>query len=96
MKTVKKKKQINILKSLEKTDFFLIKIFGSPPPFFGTHKNLFIYLFFLGIKDILKNIFPFLKSLPLEKEMKRIKRKHFLRIGCRGNVYEVFFFMAHY
>ena len=91
-----KKKQINILKSLEKTDFFLIKIFGSPPPFFGTHKNLFIYLFILGIKDILKNIFPFLKSLPLEKEMKRIKRKHFLRIGCRGNVYEVFFFMTHY
>ena len=92
-----KKKQINILKSLEKTDFFLIKIFGSPPPFFGTHKNLFIYLFiYFGIKDILKNIFPFLKSLPLEKEMKRIKRKHFLRIGCRGNVYEVFFFMAHY
>ena len=49
-----------------------------------------------GLHAVLIEFNLFLKTLSLEKEMKRIKRKHFLRIGCRGNVYEVFFFMAHY
>ena len=44
-----------------------------------------------GLHAVLIEFNLFLKTLSLEKEMKRIKRKHFLKIGCRGNVYPSIF-----